>query len=110
MLVVILIGRYAGEQREVAPHAALLMIQKGDARRLEEPSEEAMKVRMKETVVSSAGKLHAGEVYEVPDAEGQGHVSTGLAEAVTDSVPAEAVHKTKAEPKQPKAKKAKKKR
>ncbi|KKM50092.1 hypothetical protein LCGC14_1556310, partial [marine sediment metagenome] len=87
MLVVILVGRYAGEQREVAPHAALLMIQKGDARRLEEPSEEAMKVRMKETVVSSAGKLHAGEVYEVPDAEGQGHVSTGLAEEAGESAP-----------------------
>ena len=108
MEVVMLVGRFSGERRFVAPHAAHALIAKGDAKPVEEVKEGTMKILMKETVVAPGGKLHAGTVYEVPDAEAQGHVSAGLAEAVTDSTPAEAVPKTKAEPKKAKAKKAKK--
>lgn len=105
-----LVGRHAGERVFLAPHAAHALIEKGDAKPVEEVREETMKILMKETVAAPGGKLHAGTVYEVPDGEAQGHISDGLAEAVTDSVPAQEVPKTKAEPKQAKAKKKKKKR
>lgn len=75
-----LVGRFSGERRFVAPHAAHALIAKGDARPVEEVKEETMKILMKETVVAPGGKLHAGTVYEVPDAEAQGHISSGLAE------------------------------
>ena len=81
------IGRFSGERRFVAPHAAHALIAKGDAKPVEEVKEETMKILMKETVVAPGGKLHAGTVYEVPDAEAQGHVSAGLAEAADESAP-----------------------
>ena len=103
-----LVGRYAGERVFLAPHAAHALIEKGDAKAVDYSREETVKILMKETVVTPGGKLHAGTVYEVPDGEAQGHISTGLAETVTDTVPAGAVPKTKAEAKQAKPKKPKK--
>ena len=56
MLVEMLIGRYAGEVKDVVPHAANMLIKRGNARRVDGSPVEAATVSLEERAVLPKAK------------------------------------------------------